>query len=460
LNKCLKLCYQREKRHRQNFESKEELQTKCQTLEYQLAQQRLEYQALQAVHQEYVQDTRGQLQDLYVLQSQSQEEKDPQETQALFERLFVRVATASTQPRMDTLQGQLRASREETRQAQQQYISQKEDMEYATHVETLEMALQRAASNIISGDGVTSEEIKEVLSKLQSMSPAEAASSFQERRAMQVTILELLERLAANNPTRETVQDLEVKLAATTQKEKQRAAQLKDLLSEYKVIEWEKQQDQKELQTTEAWYQEKLHASMEREKDLEAQLEELAVEAVQGEDLETELQTSRQQYETELEQSQLREQTSSKKVVELEAQLKQVTMEDQQQRSLSLKSATTTTTTTAADAKKNEKESTHTETNTPPPQDMEEEWRLRLQLQLKDAILSDKDHSSPPRLTPTDTDSSHSHSEDEFFLSPQVFLSPKFLFRGKRDAVVAKQLQLQQQLQALNNDRELRETQQ
>jgi myosin heavy subunit len=479
LTKCLELCYQREKRHRCNFKSKEELRHKCQTSEYQLAQQRLEYQALQATHQEYVQDTMGQLQELYELQSQNRgstaaaacksssvhshqdEEEDPQESQA-YQKLFVRVAKASVQPQMNTLQGELRASREETRRAQQQSISQKEEMEYAIHVEALATALKRAAcqqqgtrSSNISG-GVTSGEIKEVLSKLQSMSPtssssSSSSSSFQERQEMQVTILKLLQRLAANNPTRETVHDLKMKLAATTQQEKVQAAQLKDLLAELKVIEWEKQEGQKELHTTEAWYQEKLHASMEQEKEqqaeikeLDAQLDELAVVAVHVEDLESELETSRQQYETELEQTRLREQTSSKKVAELESQLKQV-MEDQQ-RSLLLKSAATS----AADK--------NAEATIRPPQEMEEEWRLQLQLQLKDVILSYKDNSSTPCLTPADSDSSHSHSEDDCVCS---LTKKNFVSNDERDAVVVKEdaPRLWGLQQALNNGKELRETQ-
>jgi hypothetical protein len=304
--------------------------------------------------------------------------------------------------------------------------------------------------------GVTSEEIKEVLSKLQSMPlpTTTTASSFQkQQRAIQETILELLERLAANNPTRETVHYLEIQVAATTKKEKERAAQLEDLVSELKVVEWEKQMGQKELQTTEAWYQEKLHASMasqqERQaeiQELDAQLDELAVVALQVEDLESELQTSRQQYETELEQTRLREQASSKKAVELEAQLKKV-MEDQQ-RSL-LKSA--------AAAAKNEMEPKEATTK-----EMDE-----LRLQVKDAISrSDKDHSPPPCLTPTDTDSSYdfsstggySYSEDDYAASPT---KKKLLFKNdKRDAVVkegAPRLWVPQP--ALNNDKELRETQ-
>ena len=406
LNKCLDLCYRREKRHRQNFESKEVLGDKCQSLEYQLTQQRLEYQALQATHQEYVQDTKSQLQDLYASQirsrgdasaaadkstfvesRQEEEEEDPQETQA-YQKLFVRVAKASALPQIESLQAQLRASREETRRAQQQCISQKEEMEYVTHVETLATALTRAArqqqgshcSNL-SG-GVPSEEIKEVLSKLRCMSHTRALSSLEERREIQVTILELLERLAANNPTRETVHDLEVKLAAGTQKEKDGAAQLKGLLSELKVIEREKQEGQKELQTTEAWYQEKLFASMEQEKEqqaeiqqLDTQLDEMAVEAVHTEE----------QYETKLEQTRLREEASSKRAMELEAQLKQV-MEDQQ-RYLLLKSATT-----PAVDKKVAEVSTEATTTTP-SQGMEEAWKY-----------------PPPCLSPADTDSAQDFS--------------------------------------------------
>jgi hypothetical protein len=111
---------------------------------------------------------------------------------------------------------------------------------------------------------------------------------------------------------------------------------------------------------------------------------------------------------------------------------------------------------------------------------MEEEWKLELQLQLKDAILSDKDesYSSPPCLTPTDNDSSHSYTEDDFLLLtpkvPKVLLHRKFANMhddDKRHAVAvavvkeegtrqARLLQPQkQQQQALNNERELRETQ-
>jgi hypothetical protein len=396
LNKCLDLCYKREKRHRQNFESKEVLRDKCQTSEYQLAQQRLEYQALQATHQEYVQDTKGQLQDLHLLQSRSrtrgsaidcpqeEEEEDPQESQA-YQQLFVRVAKASALPQIQSLQAELKASREDTKRAQQQSLSQKEEMEYVTHVEKLSTALNRAAcqqqgtccSNL-SG-GVASVEIKDISSKLQSMSPTTATS--EERQEMQSTILELLERLAANNPTRETVHDLELKLAAAGIKERDRDAQLKDLLSELKVVEGEKEEVQKELQTTEVWYQEKLFASMEQEKDqqaeiyqLDAQLDELAEEAVHVEE----------KYEIEREKSRLREQASSKKVMELEAQLKQV-MEDQQ-RSLLLMSAT------APAADKNAQESTEAIPITP-PQNMKEAWNF----------------PPPPCLSPADTDSASAH---------------------------------------------------
>jgi hypothetical protein len=472
LNKCLDLCYQREKRHRQNFESKEVLRDKCQALENQMTEQRLEYQALHATHQEYVQDTKEQLQDLYLLHDrnrgqgsvvhtstfvesrQKEEEEDPQESQA-YQQLFVRVAKASAQPQVYILQTQLKASREETRRVQQQCISQKEEMEYVTHVERLATALKRAAcqqqgtrcSNIIAGS-VTCEEFKEILSKLQSRSPS--ASSFQERQDIHVTILKMLIRLAANNPTRETVHDLEVKLAAAIKNAEDRAALIKDLLAEIKVIEWEKQHGQEELQTTEAWYQEKLFTSMKQEKEqqaeiqaLGAQLDELAVVAVQVEGLKSELETSRQQYQTELEQTRMREQTSSKKVVELEAQLKQV-MEDQQLSLILLESARTP----AAD--KNADESTEATTTTPPSQKMEEEWKF-----------------SPPCLSPADTDSASAHdfSSSGYSNSGDDFFKTNFIFNDKRDAVVFKkdapplwvpQPRLQQ---ALNKDKELRETQ-